>query len=123
MPLSEKTRKIFWQSVHDKSHEKKQAAFNQDEKEFDAIVRAYLKYRNDLDDLKGVRVVVCGLATNICCFYAARDLRKEGFRGALVVDASAGIDVPAANLFQQQTKEEGQRLGIEYTTVEAISTR
>ena len=23
MPLSEKTRKIFWQSVHDKSHEKK----------------------------------------------------------------------------------------------------
>jgi hypothetical protein len=26
LPLSEKTRKIFWQSVHDKSHEKKQAA-------------------------------------------------------------------------------------------------
>src|SRR5436309_12363738 len=23
-------------------------------------------------------VVVCGIATNICCFYAARDLRREG---------------------------------------------
>src|ERR1051326_4356922 len=25
-------------------------------------------------------VVVCGLATNICCFYAARDLRRAGLR-------------------------------------------
>jgi nicotinamidase/pyrazinamidase len=65
-------------------------------------------------------VVVCGIATNICCFYVARDLRRAGFRVLLVEDASAGIDVPAANLFQRQTKEEGQRLGIEYTTVQAI---
>ncbi|HTU91959.1 MAG TPA: isochorismatase family protein [Gemmataceae bacterium] len=65
-------------------------------------------------------VVVCGIAANICCFYAARDLRREGFRVLLVEDASAGIDVPAANLFQQQTKKEGQRLGIEYVTVQAI---
>jgi nicotinamidase/pyrazinamidase len=59
-------------------------------------------------------VVVCGLATNICCFYAARDLRKAGFRVLMVEDASAGIDVPAANLFQQQARAEGQGLGIEY---------
>lgn len=65
-------------------------------------------------------VVVCGLAANICCFYTARDLRRAGFRVLLVEDASAGIDVPAAKLFQQQTKEEGQRLGIEYTTLQAI---
>jgi nicotinamidase/pyrazinamidase len=65
-------------------------------------------------------VVVCGIATNICCFYGARDLRRAGFRVLLVEDASAGIDVPAANLFQQQAKEEGQRLGIEYTTVRTI---
>jgi nicotinamidase/pyrazinamidase len=69
----------------------------------------------------GIRTVaVCGLAANICCFYAARDLRRLGFRVLLVEDASAGIDVPAANLFQQQAKEEGQRLGIEYTTTGAI---
>jgi nicotinamidase/pyrazinamidase len=61
-------------------------------------------------------VVVCGLALNICCFYAARDLRRQGFRVALVEDASAGIDVPAARLFQDEARAEGERLGIEYAT-------
>jgi len=59
-------------------------------------------------------IVVCGLATNICCFFAARDLRQAGFRAILVEDASAGIDVPAAGLFQERAREEGQGLGIEY---------
>lgn len=59
-------------------------------------------------------VVVCGLATNICCFFAARDLRRAAFRVLLVEDASAGIDVPAAGLLQTKAKEDGQRLGIEY---------
>lgn len=65
-------------------------------------------------------VVVCGLAANICCFFSARDLRQEGFRVLLVEDASAGIDVPGANLFQQRAKEEGKRLGIEYVTTQDI---
>ena len=59
-------------------------------------------------------VVVCGLATNICCFYAARDLRRAGFRVLLVEDASAGLDVPAAGLFQTAAREEGLGMGIEY---------
>jgi nicotinamidase/pyrazinamidase len=59
-------------------------------------------------------VVVCGIATNICCFYSARDLCRDGFTLYLVEDASAGIDVPAAGLFQERAKEEGQRLGIRY---------
>jgi nicotinamidase/pyrazinamidase len=68
-------------------------------------------------------VVVCGLATNICCFYAARDLRLAGFRVLIVEDASAGIDVPAANLFQDRAKNEGQRMGIEYvTTADLLSS-
>jgi nicotinamidase/pyrazinamidase len=62
-------------------------------------------------------VVVCGLATNICCFYAARDLRRAGFDVLIVEDASAGIDVPAAGLFQSAAKAEGRGLGIEYVTV------
>src|SRR5206468_1936043 len=41
-------------------------------------------------------VWVCGIATNICCFFAARDLVQAGFRVSLVEDASAGIDVPPA---------------------------
>jgi nicotinamidase/pyrazinamidase len=61
-------------------------------------------------------VVVCGIATNICCFYAARDLRRAGFDVRLVEEASAGIDVPAAGLFQDKAKQEGQSLGIAYVT-------
>src|SRR5262249_6870870 len=45
-------------------YKKKEKAFQQDEKAFDNLVRAYLQYRNDLDALKGVRVVVCGFAWN-----------------------------------------------------------
>src|SRR5215470_18970575 len=62
-------------------------------------------------------VVVCGLATNICCFYAARDLRRAGFRVLLVEDASAGIDVPAAGLYQAKAREEGLALGMEYVSL------
>jgi nicotinamidase/pyrazinamidase len=65
-------------------------------------------------------VVVCGIATNICCFFAARDLRKAGFDVWLVEDASAGIDVPAAGLLQANAKEEGQSLGIRYCTVREV---
>jgi nicotinamidase/pyrazinamidase len=65
-------------------------------------------------------VAVCGIATNICCFYAARDLRRAGFRVLLVEDASAGIDVPAANLFQRAAKSEGTRIGIEYVTLPEV---
>jgi nicotinamidase/pyrazinamidase len=39
---------------------------------------------------------------------------------AIVEDASAGIDVPAANLFQDQAKAEGQQLGIEYVTTAEV---
>jgi nicotinamidase/pyrazinamidase len=65
-------------------------------------------------------VVVCGIATNICCFHAARDLRRAGFRVLLVEDASAGIDVPAAGLFQDRAKAEGRQLGIEYVTTAMV---
>ena len=62
-------------------------------------------------------MVVCGIATNICCFYAARDLKAAGFDVWLAEDASAGIDVPAAGLFQVKAKAEGCALGIRYVTV------
>jgi nicotinamidase/pyrazinamidase len=65
-------------------------------------------------------VAVCGLALNICCFYAARDLRRAGFRVLMIEDASAGIDVPAANLFQAQARSAGLQAGMEYVTVEEL---
>jgi nicotinamidase/pyrazinamidase len=64
--------------------------------------------------------VVCGIALNICCFLTARDLRKAGFRVVIAEDASAGIDVPAAGLYQEKAKAEGHGLGIEYATTEAV---
>jgi nicotinamidase/pyrazinamidase len=63
-------------------------------------------------------VAICGIATNICCFFVARDLKQAGFRVLMVEDASAGIDVPAAGLFQAKAKDEACALGIEY-----VSTR
>jgi nicotinamidase/pyrazinamidase len=65
-------------------------------------------------------VVVCGLTTNICCYFAARDLRQAGFNVCIVEDASAGIDVPAAGLLQEKTKAEGQGLGIDYVTTQEV---
>ena len=35
----------------------------------------------------------------------------------MIEDASAGIDVPAAGLFQEKAKAEGCQLGIEYVTL------
>ncbi|MFO0810684.1 MAG: isochorismatase family protein [Gemmataceae bacterium] len=66
-------------------------------------------------------VIVCGIATDICCFFAARDLRSAGFAVWMAEDASAGIDVPAAGLFQAKAKAQGQALGIRYTTVAEIT--
>jgi nicotinamidase/pyrazinamidase len=72
----------------------------------------------------GIRtVVVCGLATNICCFFAARDLRQAGFNAILVEDASAGIDVPEAGLFQDKAKRDAEQMGIQYaSTVEILAS-
>jgi nicotinamidase/pyrazinamidase len=69
----------------------------------------------------GIRsVVICGLATNICCFFAARDLRKAGFEVVMVENASAGIDVPAAGLYQTQAKGEAIALGIRYVKTDEV---
>lgn len=67
-------------------------------------------------------VVVCGLAKNICVFYTARDLQKAGFQVIIADDASAGIDVPAAGLFQDHARREAEQLGILYlNTAEIVS--
>jgi len=65
-------------------------------------------------------VVVCGIATNICCFFAARDLKHAGLNVWIVEDASVGIDVPAAGLVQASAKAEGIGLGIRYVVVNEV---
>ena len=68
-------------------------------------------------------VVVCGLAKNICVFYTARDLRKAGFQVIIADDASAGIDIPAAGLFQDHARREAEQLGILYLNTAEIVSR
>jgi nicotinamidase/pyrazinamidase len=67
-------------------------------------------------------VVVCGMAANICCFFAARDLKQAGFEVFLAEDASAGIDIPTAGLFQQQARQDGEQLGIQYVSTDRVMT-
>lgn len=65
-------------------------------------------------------VFVCGIATNICCYFTARDLRRAGFDVWMIEDASAGIDIPAAGLLQSTAKQEGLNIGIRYGTIREV---
>ena len=95
-------------------------------KGYDADVEAYAvtaQHPGFIPALKAAKVegvVICGIATNICCFYLARDLANAGFAVIMAEDACAGIDVPAAGLFQAAAKAEGQKLGIFYWSVAEI---
>ena len=63
----------------------------------------------------GIRtVVVAGVARNICCHFAALDLRRAGLEVVMPLDATAGIDVPAAGLFVDAAREEGEAAGVGY---------
>jgi nicotinamidase/pyrazinamidase len=50
----------------------------------------------------------------------ARDLVRAGFQVVIVENASAGIDVPAAGLFQEKAKAEGQLMGIRYVATAKV---
>lgn len=86
------------------------------QRDFEAYaVTAQHPYYGDFLKTSGIEtVVICGIATNICCYFAARDLRHQGFRVLIVERACAGIDVPAAGLFQAKTRNDGLAIGIEY---------
>lgn len=79
-----------------------------------AVTAQYPEFASFLRSCGVRNAFVCGLAQNICCFFTARDLHQAGIRVAIVDDASAGIDVPAAQLFQAQAKKAGISLGIHY---------
>jgi nicotinamidase/pyrazinamidase len=68
-------------------------------------------------------VIICGLATNICCFHTARDLRQRGFDVCFVEDASAGIDLIKGQVSQAQARVQGQQIGITYLTTYQLVDR
>jgi len=65
-------------------------------------------------------VVVCGLAANICVFHSARDLKAAGFDVWIATDASAGLDVPSAGLYEADAVAECAALGIRRATVAEV---
>jgi nicotinamidase/pyrazinamidase len=89
-------------------------------KGYDADFEAYAvtaQHPGFIPMLRGSKIksiIICGIATNICCFFAARDLRMAGFDVVMAENACAGIDVPAAGLFQAAAKAEGEKMGIRY---------
>jgi nicotinamidase/pyrazinamidase len=108
--LSEDLFHTIWRKGFQRDHEA--YAVTAQQPEFVQVLRS-----------AGIRAaIVCGIATNICCFFTARDLRKAGFDVVMAMDASAGIDVPAANLLQVSARAEGEQLGIRYLSVAEVKT-
>jgi nicotinamidase/pyrazinamidase len=60
------------------------------------------KTRTGLDgylrSLEIKKILLCGLATDFCVFYSARDAVTFGFETEVVMDACRGVDVPAGNI-------------------------
>jgi len=96
-------------------------------KGYDADVEAYAvtaQHPGFIPALQAAKiegVAICGISTNICCFYLAKDLAAAGLTVIIAEDACAGIDIPAAGLFQATAKAEGQKLGIFYWSVADIT--
>ena len=43
-------------------------------------------------------VFLCGIATDVCVFYSALDAVKAGFKTFVILDATAGVDLPEGNI-------------------------
>jgi nicotinamidase/pyrazinamidase len=57
-----------------------------------------------------VRVFLCGLATDVCVFYSARDALSLGFETYLIEDASKGVDKKASEDALQKLQSSGARI-------------
>lgn len=51
-----------------------------------------------LRSLEIKEVFLCGIATDYCVLYSARDARAFGFETRVVINACRGVDVPAGNI-------------------------
>ena len=72
------------------------------------IVEQIMALKNDL----GFSVIF--ITHDVSLLLELADRIAIMYAGGIVEDASAGIDVAVAGLFQKNAKEEGMRLGIEY---------
>jgi nicotinamidase/pyrazinamidase len=60
------------------------------------------KTRTGLDgylrSLEIQKIFLCGLATDYCVFYSARDAVTFGFETEVVIDACRGVDIPEGSI-------------------------
>ena len=107
----------------DRFHTIWRKGFNKDRDAY-AITQQHLGYVEHLG-VNVAAVVICGLATNICCLFLAKEVVEHGyaFDVYIVEDASAGIDIPEAKLFQEKAKKEGEEHGIGYVKMSDIIAR
>ncbi|MFP4565639.1 MAG: bifunctional nicotinamidase/pyrazinamidase [Spirochaetaceae bacterium] len=68
------------------------SAFYENDKETETGLRSFLQ------GLGFERVVVCGLAADVCVYFTAVDARSIGFETAVVWDATRGVDIPAGSV-------------------------
>ena len=63
------------------------SAFRENDRKTPTGLAGYLRERGF------TRATLCGLATDFCVFFSARDAREAGFEAAVVLEASRGIDL------------------------------
>lgn len=63
-----------------------------------------------LSDHEIREVYLCGIATDICVYYSALDAMKFGFETYVIIDATAGVDVPEGNV--KKTVKDMQAKGV-----------
>jgi nicotinamidase/pyrazinamidase len=68
--------------------------------------------RSLLQGLGFERVVVCGLAADVCVYFTAVDARAVGFETAVVWDATRGVNVPEGSVEQARRDMESRGVSI-----------
>ncbi|MHA1821518.1 MAG: bifunctional nicotinamidase/pyrazinamidase [Promethearchaeota archaeon] len=87
------------------------SAFFENDGETRTGLSGYLKDR-------GIKkIFVCGLALDYCCYYTAKDAKREGFDVIFLEDLTRGIDIPENNI--KNAKDDMEKLGIKI--INAIS--
>ena len=66
--------------------------------------------RSLLEGLGFDRVVVCGLAADVCVYFTAVDARRLGLETAVVWDATRGVDIPAGSVDEARRDMENQQV-------------
>ena len=89
-----------------KQHLDSYSAFFENDKKTETGLRSFLS------GLGFDRVVVCGLAADVCVYFTAVDARSVGLETAVVWDATRGVDIPACSVEEARRDMESRGVSI-----------